>query len=317
MSQDHDDILSAISTTVRKIERQLESLSGRVTINGATFTTAGRDICNYITYSFCPSTNLHPGPQFPPPAGVYVGSRTCKPSFTNSPFVNADQTTASASEPIAPFAGSVPLRFEGLAVSLQTVAHQVQPHSGDVLSEVQCILLNLRDLIAFSSTIYNDLSSTALGDRVRGAIDARIAECTRTLLCTHRQLDGLVYRRLPFIGRLYHRLFGRWWCQWEPRKIATIREALSLETKHFAEWLSFLRSQVQIRFSVLSSLTTHVRFFWAKHLIMNPQSRFEWSTLNYFLKNRFRMVKNIHVKQITVIDRASPGGTPYHTSAVY
>jgi hypothetical protein len=238
MPQDHQEILSALATAVRDLERRIESLSAAVTINGGTFNNAGRDICNYITYSFCPSPNLlHParGNLFHEALAVRAFiSSTCAAS-------ELEQLSGSPLDLAAPLPGSVPLQFQGLAISLQTVSHQVQPHANDILGEVQHIINELGDLIAFSSSLYNDLGTTELANRVRAAVDNRISECTSALLCTHRELDGLVYRRLPLLGRLYYALLGRWWYKWEPREVAAIREALSSEARSFAEWLLCLK----------------------------------------------------------------------------
>ncbi|KAH6905847.1 hypothetical protein BKA70DRAFT_1291234 [Coprinopsis sp. MPI-PUGE-AT-0042] len=245
-------------------------------------------INNHTTYNVFPNLNLQLAPPLllgTPEIGTSLGSATSGPNSIGSSSAHADQPITSPLEPITLLEGPIPTKFEGLAVSLQTVAHQVQPHAGDILGEVRHILMDLRDLIALSSTIYDDLGATELGDRVKAAIDTWIAGCTRTLLWAHQELDGLVYRRISSLGRLYHRIFRPRWDKWEPKKIASIRKAMSLEAKFFTEWLLCLRM-----------------FCWAKHLITKPQSQFDWGALNCFWKNRFRMVKDIHVERITVVE---------------
>ncbi|KAH6893779.1 hypothetical protein BKA70DRAFT_832313 [Coprinopsis sp. MPI-PUGE-AT-0042] len=287
MQPDHQQTLSALASAVFNIERQLQSLSNasNVAINGGTHNTAGRDInnnFNYHTYqiSLPASRSLQASRYQQLSAGAYLTiGRTTKAD----PLQDRLELIPIPYEAL--LSGYLPVKFEGLVRTLQLLNQQVQPQAEGILGDVHYILSILSDLVVMSSNIYDALADSELGDRVRIAIDARITQCTCTLSRAHQQLDGLVYRRLPMLGLVYHYLLRSSWDRWEPGEIACLRKQLSVEAQYFAEWLSSLRS-----------------FCWARHLLLRPQSQFAWDTLNAFFRTRRGLMKDIHIERITVIE---------------
>ncbi|KAH6893763.1 hypothetical protein BKA70DRAFT_1323349 [Coprinopsis sp. MPI-PUGE-AT-0042] len=184
-------------------------------------------------------------------------------------------------------AGCLTDRFDGLARYLEDVSYQVEPHSGDILSEVHCILSDLNVLVGVASTIYDDLGTGPLGNHLQRMLDTRVMCCTGTLSKVFRKLDRLAYRRLPLLGFIYHRVFGRWWDTWEPQDIVTIREGLSEEVDSFARYLS------------------GVKLFCHRArplLVLNPKTRLEWSALDYLWKKRHTMGKEIRIERIIIVE---------------